>query len=51
MAQAAERVVYHHRRRHKEHMLAVPDAIAWCWAKGGNWRHRITPVIAQVREV
>jgi hypothetical protein len=27
-----------------------PDAIAWCWAKGGD-RRRIEPVVAAVRSV
>ena len=29
---------YEHRRAASEQLLAVPDAIAWCWAKGGDWR-------------
>jgi hypothetical protein len=31
-------VRYEHRRGQSEPLLAVPDAIAWCWAKGGAWR-------------
>lgn len=34
-----------------EPLLAIPDAIAWCWAKGGDWRRRVEPVVALVREV
>jgi len=26
-------------------MLAIPDVIAWCWARGGDWRHRIAPIV------
>lgn len=28
---------YERRRVASELLLAVPDAIAWCWAKGGDW--------------
>ena len=42
---------YEHRRAASELLLAVPDAIAWCWAKGGDWRRRIEPVVTDVREV
>jgi hypothetical protein len=34
-----------------ELMLAVPDAIAWCWAKGGVWKARIRPVVIGERDV
>ena len=30
-------------------LLTVPDAIAWCWARGGAWRERIQPVVRYVR--
>lgn len=42
---------YQHRRATKEHLLAIPDAIAWCWAKGGDWRRRIQPGVTDLREV
>jgi hypothetical protein len=45
------RLRYEHRRARTEQLLAVPDAIAWCWAKGGDWRRRIQPAVAQVRRV
>ena len=32
---------YAHHRASAELLLTVPDAIAWCWAKGGDWRRRI----------
>ena len=41
---------YEHRRAPTELALAIPDAIAWCWAKGGDWRRRIEPVVTNVRE-
>jgi len=36
---------YEHRRATTEHLLGIPDAFAWCWAKGGHWRSHIRPVI------
>lgn len=46
-----ERVTYTHATRHHELLLAIPDAIAWCWAKGGHWRQRVRPIVDAVREV
>ena len=42
---------YQHQRASAEQLLAIPDAIAWCWAKGGDWRRRIQPVVTTVRRV
>ncbi|HEX7321541.1 MAG TPA: hypothetical protein VF299_01200 [Mycobacterium sp.] len=36
---------YEHRRAVTEQLLGIPDAFAWCWAKGGRWRTHIRPVI------
>jgi len=36
---------YEHRRAATEQLLALPDAIAWCWANGGDWRRSIDPVV------
>lgn len=46
-----DRLRYEHRRAEQELLLAVPDAIAWCWAKGGHWREKVRPVITQIRTV
>lgn len=46
-----DRVRYEHSKASAEQLLAVPDAIAWCWAKGGDWRRRIAPAVAVVRAV
>ena len=46
-----ETLRYEHRRAASELLLAVPDAIAWCWAKGGDWRRRVEPIVSDVREV
>lgn len=42
------RITYRHSSRHHEQMLAIPDVIAWCWARGGEWRQRVAPVVAEV---
>ncbi|CAN5250293.1 hypothetical protein BH20ACT5_BH20ACT5_12840 [soil metagenome] len=42
---------YEHRRASTDLALAIPDAIAWCWAKGDDWRRRIAPVVTNVRDV
>lgn len=44
-------VRYEHRRGQSEPLLAVPDAIAWCWAKGGAWRAAMSGVVIAEREV
>jgi hypothetical protein len=41
---------YEHRRAKTELLLTVPDAIAWCWARGGQWRERISAA-ATVKQV
>jgi hypothetical protein len=50
-AGARERISYVHHHRHYEPMLAIPDAIAWCWGKGGDWRRRIKLIVSDVRNV
>jgi hypothetical protein len=47
----AETLHYDHRKASGEMLLGVADAVAWCWAKGGDWRRRIHPVITAVRRV
>ena len=41
-------VRYEHRRSNTEPILSIPDAFAWCWAKGGHWRSLIQPLITTV---
>jgi hypothetical protein len=36
---------YDHMKPHEEPLLWVSDAVAWCVAKGGDWRKRVEPVI------
>lgn len=42
---------YHHLPGRSEPLLGIPDAIAWCWAKGGDWRRRIEPLVTEVRRL
>jgi hypothetical protein len=42
---------YIHQRAHEECLLAIPDALAWSWAKGGHWRQRAAPLVTQVSQV
>ncbi len=50
-AQVGDRLSYSHSSRYGEPLLAIPDAVAWCWARGGDWRRRVQPVIRAVRQV
>lgn len=47
----ADALRYEHHRARSELLLAIPDAIAWCWARGGLWKQRIQPAIGAVRHV
>ncbi|MFT4264476.1 MAG: hypothetical protein QM572_13910 [Nocardioides sp.] len=42
---------YAHLRAKEEPLLWASDAVAWCWQRGGRWRQRAQPVIADVRRV
>lgn len=44
-----DRLTYAHQARTAELLLAIPDAIAWSWARGGEWRTRVKPVVRYVR--
>jgi hypothetical protein len=44
-------ISYVHMRAHQEPLLGLPDAIAWCWSRGGEWRRRIEPLIIGTRLV
>jgi predicted phosphatase len=40
---------YQHLRAREESLLWIPDAVAWCWAAGGQWRERVRrSIVAQV---
>ncbi|WP_153302824.1 hypothetical protein [Aeromicrobium choanae] len=44
-------VTYSHQSLGMQPLLALPDVIAWCWARGGDWRRRVNPVVSDVRTV
>ena len=44
-----DRLTYAHQARTDELLLSIPDAIAWSWARGGEWRTRVKPVVRYVR--
>lgn len=39
---------YRHSKAADEPLLAVPDAIAWSWARGGVWRSEVRPLVTRV---
>jgi hypothetical protein len=46
-----EDLVYRHQRAREEPLLAIPDAIAWCWQRGGHWRDRVRGLVGEIRPV
>lgn len=44
-------LLYEFTAPHQEPLLWVADAIAWSYAKGGDWRRRVQPLIAGVTEL
>jgi len=50
-ARHVDAVRYEHRRPHEESLLWLPDAIAWCWSKGGSWRERVQDAVTEVVNV
>ena len=46
---ARDRIRYVHLPFASEPALAIPDVVAWCWARGGEWRERIRPIVTDVR--
>lgn len=42
---------YWHESAASEPLLAIPDAVAWAWARGGDWRRRAQAMIADVIEI
>jgi hypothetical protein len=40
-----------HLRAREEMLLAVPDAVAWCFTKGGEWMQLAEPLIADIVEL
>lgn len=44
-------VSYSHLPLSAEPLLSIPDVIAWSWARGGDSRRRVAPLIADVVDV
>ena len=42
---------YDHLRATAEPLLWVPDAVAWAWCRGGQWRRSAEPLITATRRV
>jgi hypothetical protein len=42
---------YQHRRPVAEPALWWPDAVAWAYGAGGDWRRRIAPIVARIRHL
>lgn len=42
---------YHHKKRHEEPLLAMPDAIAWCLQRGRPWAAMVRPFITATSEL
>ncbi|MBC7595785.1 MAG: hypothetical protein H7288_17920 [Kineosporiaceae bacterium] len=36
-------LTYEHAKSAHDPLLAIPDSVAWAWAKGGDWRRRSEP--------
>ncbi|MEU8299274.1 hypothetical protein AB0C04_18570 [Micromonospora sp. NPDC048909] len=47
----AAQLRYDHLRAHDDCLLAIPDAVAWSWAKGGQWRAMVSPLVRNVQRV
>jgi hypothetical protein len=50
-ARCEQSIRYVHCLAHDDVLLGLPDAVAWCWAKGGHWRQRVEPIIERVTNV
>jgi hypothetical protein len=46
-----EALEYRHFRAHEELLLVIPDAIAWCWQRGGQWKKRVRELVTDIRVV
>lgn len=42
---------YWHESATSEPLLAIPDAVGWAWARGGEWRRRALRSIVNVVEI
>ncbi|MBW0253534.1 hypothetical protein [Cellulomonas sp. PS-H5] len=47
-ARCQDRLRYTHARAATEPLLAIPDAVAWAWSQGGDWRRRTSGIVTLV---
>jgi len=45
---AREQMPYQHMSPHDDPCLAIPDAIAWSYGAGGDWRRRVATMVSEV---
>ena len=43
---AENRLAYRHATAASEPLLLIPDAIGWAWARGGDWRKRVSSLVS-----
>jgi hypothetical protein len=43
-----ERMSYEHLLPHDDPCLAIPDAVAWAYGAGSDWRRRVAPTVIEV---
>jgi hypothetical protein len=48
MAGCVDTMSFGHIAAVNECLLAIPDAVAWCYGKGGNWLREAELLIAEV---
>lgn len=44
-------LVYSLQQGYEEPLLWLPDAVAWCWARGGRWRQAVAPMVNAVVDI
>jgi hypothetical protein len=50
-AAVSQSLTYEHLPPRSEPLLWIPDAAAWCWTHGEEWRRRINPMVRRVTKV
>ncbi|MEV0001269.1 hypothetical protein AB0H28_03140 [Micromonospora sp. NPDC050980] len=45
------RLRYDHLRAHEDRLLSLPDAVAWSWARGGEWKMMVRPMVREIRPI
>lgn len=44
-------ITYSHQALSQQPLLALPDVVAWCWARGGSWRRAVSALISSTIQV